>query len=68
MAERQTGIFYTKDPSKGNGVVVIREGNQLYRYDTIDELIDVHVAGAEAIEREREKIIAAQYLSDNSGI
>ncbi len=68
MAERQTGIFYTKDPSKGNGVVVIREGNQLYRYDTIDELIDAHVAGAEAIEREREKIIAAQYLSDNSGI
>ena len=46
MAERRTGIFYTKDPSKGNGVVVIREGNQLYRYDTIDELIDAHVAGA----------------------
>ena len=68
MAERRTGIFYTKDPPKGNGVVVIREGNQLYRYDTIDELIDAHVAGAEAIEREREKIIAAQYLSDNSGI
>ena len=68
MAERRTGIFYTKDPSKGNGVVVIREGNQLYRYDTMDELIDAHVAGAAAIEREREKIIAAQYLSDNSGI
>ena len=47
---------------------MVREGNQLYRYDTIDELIDAHVAGAEAIEREREKIIAAQYSSDNSGI
>ena len=68
MAELRTGIFHTKDPSKGKGVVVVREGNQLYRYDTIDELIDAHVAGAEAIEREREKIIAAQYSSDNSGI
>ena len=46
MAERRTGIFYTKDPSKVKEVVVVREGNQLYRYDTIDELIDAHVAGA----------------------
>ena len=46
MAERRTGICDTKDPSKGKEVVVVREGNQLYRYDTIDELIDAHVAGA----------------------
>lgn len=65
MAERRTGIFYTKEPE---GVVVLKEGVRLYRYDSIDELIEAHVAGAEAIEREREKIIAAQYLPDNSGI
>ena len=65
MTKRRTGIFYTKEPT---GVVVYRDGTRLFRYDTIDELIEAHVAGMEAIEREREKIIAAQYLPDNSGI
>ncbi|MAV26367.1 MAG: hypothetical protein CMQ05_09635 [Gammaproteobacteria bacterium] len=65
MAECRTGIFYTKDPK---GVVVMRDGARLFRYETIDELIEAHLAGSEAIEREREKIIAAQYLPNNSGI
>jgi len=48
--------------------VVMRDGARLFRYETIDELIEAHLAGSEAIEREREKIIAAQYLPNNSGI
>jgi len=54
----KTGIFYVKDPA---GVVVMQNGEVLYRYKSVQELIEAHVKGIVALEREMEDELAKHY-------
>jgi len=54
----KTGIFYVKDPA---GVVVMQNGEALYRYKSVQELVEAHVKGILALEREMEKELAKHY-------
>ncbi len=55
---KKTGIFYSKDPK---GVVVMCEGKEISRYRSVDELVETHVKGLEALQRELDATIESQY-------
>ena len=57
-SRKKTGIFYVKDPV---GVVIMHEGVEISRYRTVDELIETHVKGLAALERELDSVIEDQY-------
>jgi hypothetical protein len=49
---RKTGVFYVKDPA---GVVVIKSGKEIARYDTVQALVASHEEGLQAILNRDEK-------------
>ena len=51
----KSGIFYTKDPP---GVVVMQQGKIVHTYKSVTELVDAHVKGVAALEREMEEVLA----------
>lgn len=53
MAEKKTGIFYVKNPS---GVVVLSDGVEIARYDSVEAFINKHKEGLYAIGRLEEKM------------
>lgn len=57
----KTGIFYTKDPS---GVIVMKDGEILHQYKSVNELVEAHVKGVAALEREMEELLARHYRPD----
>lgn len=57
-AKGKTGIFYVKDPA---GVVVMKDGEEIYRYKTVQELVEAHAKGMVALEREMESEIEKVY-------
>lgn len=57
----RTGIFYTKDPA---GVVVMQDGKEVCRYKSVQELVDAHVKGMVALEKEMEAVLARAYKPD----
>ncbi|MEX0942291.1 MAG: hypothetical protein WD002_07070 [Pseudomonadales bacterium] len=57
----KTGIFYTKEPA---GVVVMQHGIEVYRYKSVQELVDAHVKGMVALEKEMESVLAKAYKPD----
>ena len=58
---KKTGIFYTKAPP---GVVVMWRDEVMQRYSSVDELVEAHVKGMAALEREMERVLEAQYRPD----
>ena len=59
---KKTGIFYTKAPP---GVVVMWRDEVVQRYVSVDELVEAHVKGMAALEREMERVLEAQYRPDH---
>ena len=59
-SEKKTGIFYAKDPK---AVVVMHEGKEVFRYRSVDELVEIHMKGLAALERELDATIESQYKS-----
>ena len=59
--DRKTGIFYSKDPA---GIVVMLDGKVTHRYKTKRELVEAHVKGVAALEREREDVLESHYKPD----
>ncbi|MBD3647719.1 MAG: hypothetical protein HUJ31_09775 [Pseudomonadales bacterium] len=61
-AEKKTGIFYVKDPA---GVVVMWEGQEVYRYRNVEQFVAAHIHAVKAIESVKgekiEKLIEGQY-------
>jgi hypothetical protein len=57
----KTGLFYTKDPT---GVVVMQNGKEVYRYKSVQELVDAHVKGMVALDKEMEAVLARAYRPD----
>lgn len=53
-----TGIFYVKDPP---GVVVMLRGKVMQRYKNVQELVEAHVKGVAALERQMEEELARHY-------
>ena len=49
----KTGIFYVKDPA---GVVVMKSGKEIARYDTVQALVAAHEEGLQAISNRDEKL------------
>jgi len=61
MANNQagrSGIFYVKAPA---GVVVMWQGEVVERYLSVEALVETHMKGVQALEREMERILEAQY-------
>ena len=56
--ENKTGIFYVKDPA---GVAVYWQGREVQRYRDVAALVETHMKGMEALEREMERLLHAQY-------
>jgi hypothetical protein len=54
----KTGIYYVKDPA---GVVVVQHGVVMHRYKNVQELVEAHVKGVAALEREMEEELARHY-------
>jgi hypothetical protein len=54
----RTGIFYVKDPA---GVVVMKDGEEIYRYKNVQEFVEAHAKGMAALEREMESEIEKAY-------
>jgi hypothetical protein len=49
----KTGIFYVKDPA---GVVVMKSGKEIARYDTVQAFVASHEEGLQAISNRDEKL------------
>lgn len=58
---KKTGIFYVKDPP---GVIVMQQGKVVYRYKTVQELVEAHVKGMAALDRQMEEELARHYRPD----
>ena len=58
VSKKKTGIFYVKDPE---GVVVMWDGKEVARYLSVNELVETHLKGLSALEREMNEAIEAQY-------
>lgn len=59
--DKKTGIFYVKEPP---GVVVMQQGKVVYRYKTVQELVEAHVKGMAALDRQMEEELARHYRPD----
>ena len=59
---KKTGIFYTKAPP---GVVVMWRDEVMQCYASVGELVETHVKGIAALEREMERVLEAQYRPDH---
>ena len=46
----KSGIFYSKNPS---GVVGMFRGKEVFRYKTVEELIEVHIKAMNALEEKQ---------------
>jgi len=46
-SNKKTGIFYVKNPA---GVVVMWQGNERARYDSVEAFVSAHLAGQDAIQ------------------
>lgn len=57
----KTGIFYVKDPA---GVVVMQNGKVMQRYKNVNELVEAHIKGIAALERQMEEELARHYRPD----
>lgn len=55
---KRTGIFYVQDPP---GVVVMQRGEVVHRYRNVGELVEAHVKGVAALEREMETELQKHY-------
>lgn len=49
----KTGIFYVKDPA---GVVVMKSGKEIARYDSVQAFVASHEEGLQAISNRDEKL------------
>jgi hypothetical protein len=54
----KTGIFYVREPA---GVVVQWQGEVVERYATVAELVETHIKGIAALERELARLLEDQY-------
>lgn len=61
LKKTRTGIFYVKDPP---GVVVMQHGKVMHRYKNVGELVEAHVKGIAALERQMEEELARHYKPD----
>lgn len=57
----RTGIFYSKNP---DGVVVMFQGKEVFRYKSVDEFIEVHIKAVRALEEKQEEELASHYKDD----
>ena len=57
---KKTGVFYVKEPA---GVVVMLDGKEVTRYRNVNELVETHQKGLDALEREMNALIASEYKS-----
>lgn len=57
----KTGIFYVKAPP---GVVVMQRGTVMHRYKSVEELVEAHIKGMAALERQMEEELARHYRPD----
>ena len=57
----RTGIFYVKEPP---GVVVMQRGKVMHRYKNVQELVEAHIKGIDALERQMEAELARHYKPD----
>jgi len=55
---KRSGIFYVKEPA---GVVVIWRGEVVDRYASVEALVESHLKGQQALEREMERVLQTQY-------
>ncbi|MFT7132739.1 MAG: hypothetical protein ACI81O_001451 [Cyclobacteriaceae bacterium] len=55
---KRSGIFYVKEPA---GVVVMWRGEVVERYASVEALVEGHLKGQQALEREMERVLQAQY-------
>ncbi len=64
--QKKTGIFYVKGPP---GVAVMWQGREMYRYRSVEELVQAHVKAVRALEAVQgekiENLIAGQYGPGN---
>ena len=58
----KTGIFYVKDPAS---VVVMQNGQVMHRYKNVQELVDAHLKGVIALEKQMEDVLAGHYRPDH---
>ena len=54
----KSGIFYSKNPS---GVVGMFRGKEVFRYKTVEELIEVHIKAMNALEEKQESELEKNY-------
>ena len=54
----KTGIFYVKDPA---GVLVMWQGKEVSRYRDVKAFVEIHMKGMEALEREVNALVEAEY-------
>ncbi|XOV87561.1 MAG: hypothetical protein ACFHX7_21840 [Pseudomonadota bacterium] len=59
--EKKTGIFYVREPA---GIVVMQRGKVVHHYKNVGELVEAHVKGVAALEREMEDTLARHYRPD----
>ncbi|MAI41931.1 MAG: hypothetical protein ACJ0Q6_04160 [Candidatus Azotimanducaceae bacterium] len=54
----KSGIFYSKTSS---GVIVMFRGEEVFRYKTVEELIEVHIKAINALEEKQEAELEKNY-------
>ena len=57
-AKSRTGIFHSKNPL---AIVVMWRGQEICRYDSMEEFVDSHLEGVEALEKKQEDLLTDEY-------
>ena len=57
-AKSRTGIFHSKNPL---AIVVVWRGQEICRYGSMEEFVDSHIEGVEALEKKQEDLLADEY-------
>ena len=61
-AKSKTGIFHIKNPP---AIVVMWRGQEMCRYDSMEEFVDSHLEGVEILENKQEDLLEDEY-GDNT--
>ncbi|MBT4160556.1 MAG: hypothetical protein HOC70_02510 [Gammaproteobacteria bacterium] len=57
---KRTGVFYSKS---GDDYVVLWQGREIYRYQTMQEFVNAHKAGLDALEDNQADLLENYYRS-----
>lgn len=58
--DKRTGVFYSKS---GDDYVVLWQGREVCRYGSLEEFVDAHQAGLEALEANQADLLESYYRS-----